>query len=323
LIPLPTQTPPPNRGRAPNRSRFLGGTDAAVVLGVSPYATRTDLWLEKTRRAAPRVRAPIEQRRLALGHRLEPIVLEMAVHKLRELGHEVEVLAKNKRYTDPAFPFLSCEIDWELRLDGEHVNGDSKTVTSFVRSGWGDEQTDQIPLHYAAQFMHGLGITARRRTIVAALIGLEDVAIYHVDRDDETLAAMRKTMVDFWEDHVVADVPPMPQKLADVKALFPEDNGRTILATEAIAAAARELRETKMRLSMLRAKEDQLATMVAGYMGPNATLAVEGQAAFTLNSGTTTVLDEKALRRAHPDIVALFEREAPTRTMRLKNSWRG
>jgi len=35
----------------PDRSRFLGGSDAAAVMGLSPWATPVELWMKKTGRA--------------------------------------------------------------------------------------------------------------------------------------------------------------------------------------------------------------------------------------------------------------------------------
>jgi hypothetical protein len=95
----------------------------------------------------------------------------MVIDKLRERGLEVELLECNSRYVDPEHPFLSCEIDFELRLSGaleiggiEWVFGrahqcDAKSVTGFARKKWGEEDSEDVPIEYAAQFMHGLMVT--------------------------------------------------------------------------------------------------------------------------------------------------------------------
>src|SRR3546814_5820357 len=88
-------------------------------------------------------------------------------------------------------------------LDGEHVNGDAKTVRGFAKTQWGEEETDEMPLHYHIQFMHGLGITGRRRCIVSPMMGLDDVGTYWAEHDEEVIAAMREKAVAFWNDSII------------------------------------------------------------------------------------------------------------------------
>lgn len=116
--PLPTVTA--------DRSQFLGGSDAAAVMGLSPYATPVELWQEKTGRTRKDPEDPIRQRILARGQRLEPFIREMTIEKLRDMGLSVELLAVNQRYVDPEHAFLSCEIDFELELTGIATIGGNK-----------------------------------------------------------------------------------------------------------------------------------------------------------------------------------------------------
>jgi putative phage-type endonuclease len=217
-----------------DRSKFLGGSDAAAVIGVSPWSTPVELWQEKTGRKRKDPADPMRQKILERGHKLEPFIREMAIDKLRERGLQVELVACNARYQDPEHPFLSCEIDFELLLTGsiviagelisldhEHVNVDAKSVTGFARKKWGIEDTEDVPIEYAAQFMHGLMITGRNYCLVAALRSFDDVDLFWTVRDDETIAGMRAKEVTFWVDHVLADVPPDPLTFDDIKALFP------------------------------------------------------------------------------------------------------
>lgn len=304
----------------PDRRKYLGGSDAAAVMGLSPWHTPVDIWRLKTGRAEPQVTDPARQRMLDRGKRLEPVVLEMVLDKLRERGHEVELVARNQRYRDPEHDFLSVEIDFELRLDGELVNGDVKTVTGFARKKWGEEDTDEVPIEYAAQFMMGLMVTPgqRRRCLVAALIGLDDVAIYWVHRDDETIAGMREQLVDFWQSHVVGDTPPDPIRYSDIKALYPKDNGRTCEATPEIAAKVAQLRTLGQTISSYKQQYEALQLDITEYLGDFMRLTVRGREVCTFKAQHDTSLDVKALRRQHPQLCALFERGTPQRVLRVK-----
>ncbi|HNU11725.1 MAG TPA: YqaJ viral recombinase family protein, partial [Rubrivivax sp.] len=116
-----------------SRASYIGGSDAGVILGVHPHRTLVDLWLEKVGRKVETVDDVRRSQVLARGRRLEPVIIDMAITKLRDAGHQVKLLAKNRRYRDAKHRFLSAEIDFELELDGEEVNGDAKSVSHYVR----------------------------------------------------------------------------------------------------------------------------------------------------------------------------------------------
>ena len=303
-----------------DRSKFLGGSDAAAVIGVSPWNTPVELWMKKTGRAPAEVIDRVRQKIFDRGHKLEPFIRDMVIDKLRDRGHTVELIACNQRYVDPEFPFLSCEIDFELLLDGEHINCDAKSVTGFARKKWGEEDSEDVPIEYAAQFMFGLMVTPgdRRRCLVAALRSFDDVDIFWTLRDDETIAAMRPKLVSFWVDHVQADVPPDPNTFTDIKALFPNDNGLAIEASQDIADKVSQLREVKARIKEFVEAEEALTFEVAEYISPHSRLTLGGLEIATWKGQNDTRLDTAAFKAAHPELFQQFTRTKTIRVLRLK-----
>lgn len=309
--------------RVRNRRQWLGGGDVAKVLGVSPHGTPVTLWMDKTGQS-PSEEPSLEVRRVReRGRKLEPYVRDMMIHKLRAAGHDVQLLAKNRRYRDAGVPFLAAEIDFELCVDGRSTNAEVKTATGYLRHAWGEEDTDDIPMHYTAQVQHGLGVTQRQLCIVGALIGLDDVAIYQVERDDDLVRSIRATCMEFWLNHVVPRERPDPIRFADVKALFPVDTDRTVEATPDVAEFARQLRQASGDEKRAKAQAEMLRLHIGAYMRDASTLTIEGRPAVTFRDHEQTTVDVQALRREHPDWCALYERMASVRTMRLVNSFRG
>lgn len=299
-----------------DRTKFLGGSDAAAVLGLSPYATPVELWQKKTGRTPPEVPDEKAERRYKRGHKLEPFIRDMVIDRLRDEGMQVELVECNKVYSDPEHPFLSCEIDFELRLtgevmigdqlvqfDGEHVNADAKSVTGFARKKWGVENTEDVPIEYAAQFMHGLMVTGRRYCLVAALRSFDDVDIYWTVRDDETIAGMRPKLVSFWIDHVLGDTPPDPFNFTDIKLLFPLDNGQATEATPEIAEKVAELVRVKSQIKVLEQGEEALTFEIGEFISPNARLTFDGVDIATWKGQNDTRLDQTKLAEAE-----LYER---------------
>ena len=321
-----------------DRRFFLGGSDAAAVMGLSPWATPLELWREKTGRKDAPPPDPAQIRRWERGHKLEPFIREMCIERLeRDFGMTVELVACNARYTDPEFPWMSCEIDFELRITGtmpigdelvafdrEHINVDAKSVTGFARKKWGrEENTEDVPIEYAAQFMFGMMLTGRRYCLVAALRSFDDVDLYWTVRDDETIAAMRPKLVSFWLDHVMADVPPDPMVFDDIKALFPIDNGGAIEATPEIADKVAQFREIKQRIKEFEEAEEALKFELAESISPHARLTLGGRDLLTWNGQNDTRLDSTLLKAEQPDVWAEFARTKIVRVLRIVKPKKG
>jgi len=304
---------------APNRQSYLGGSDAAAVLGIDPYRTAVDLWLQKVGRQGMAANDPKREAILNRGRRLEPVIIEMAVDKLREAGHQVKLLAKNRRYRHLKHRFLAAEIDFELEIDGEEVNGDAKSVSHYVRDQWGEPGSEAVPLHYAAQFMHGLMVHpgGRQRTLVAALRSLDDVDLYWTRRDDVTIEAMQERELRFWFENVKAKVPPAPTSLEDIRGLFPRARPASIEASPEIVEKVNELRDIAKQRKDLDERETVLRFQIGQYMGDHALLTHGVRDLMSFEEQPRSSFDLHSFRRKHPDWEEMFTRRSTTRVLRF------
>ena len=273
---------------APDRTTYLGGADVAAVLGLSPWMSPFMLYQKKVGAFVEEV-TPAKQKIFARGHRWEPIVVEMLVDELIERGHAVEVIARGQRYQDPEYPFLAAEIDVELMVDGELVNGEAKTVSPFAVKAWGDEDSDEIPLYYAAQVMHGLMIHPRRRTVIAALTGFDDKPRVHwIERDEETIAGIRAREIEFWQ-RVMSRNAPEPTAVEDVKWLYQRDGGTVYEADDHLVQLVQELKDEKAAAKNLEGRIELLATRIKARMGSAATLIYRGAPIATWKNNKDSV----------------------------------
>lgn len=175
-----------------------------------------------------------------------------------------------------------------------------------------------MPIDYAAQFMHGLGITKRRRCIVATLIGMDDLLIYFVDRDEETISGIRGRVVEFWNECVLADAAPDPINFDDCLAIYAKSNGGSIEATSEVRDAVFTLMDVKARLKSLKESEEELSYPITAFMQPNAVLTSGGNPIATWKNQDDTRVDQKMLKEEAPDVYARFSRTKEIRVLRLK-----
>ena len=232
----------------------------AAIMGVSPWSTPLDIYLQKidTEQAAP---SADKEKLFRRGKRLEPVVVEML-----EEERGLDIVARNQRYRDPEYDFLSCEVDAETEIDGERVNIECKTAHHFTAWKYGEEDTDELPVEYAAQAMFSLMVTGRRLCIFGVLFGMDNLVTYRIERDEETIAAMRATAVDFWNNNVLARVPPPPKNFEDTTHLFRKDTGTVIQADERVLAMVREFRKAKDSVAYYEDAADLLKFQIAEAM---------------------------------------------------------
>ena len=303
-----------------DRRKYLGGSDVAAVLGISPWRTPLQLWEAKT---APALQHDVAKGVKRRGHRWESVVAEMLVEHLQERGHAVEIVATNQRYADPDRPYLAAEIDFEIRLDGEDeiTNVELKTVHPFKAGEWGEAGSDESPVWYTAQAMHGLGVTGRNRCLVAPLFGADEIRAYPVLRDDETIAAMRARCDAFWQ-LVQTGVRPDPSNLADLDRLYRGDDTQpALIADDELTRAVLRLRAIKAEIKARELEADQVEFDVKRAMRDAVELVIpddDKKVAVVWKERGTSWLDQGALKEAHPKLHREFMRKGSTRVFTVK-----
>ena len=285
-----------------NRNEYIGGSDTASILGLSPWQSTFMLYQKKIGEYQEEI-TPAKQKIFDRGHRWEEIVIEMLVDELEEQGHDVKVLARNQRYADYEYPFLRAEIDVELLIDGEEVNGEAKTVSPFAAKAWGEVGTDEIPIYYACQVAHGLMIKPRKRAVVAALTGFDDKPRIHwVDRDDDTIAIIRAKELAFWE-RIQTRNPPDPETLEDVSYLFKHDLGTVLEADDNVLNLCQEIKRLKGDAKELDGLITELTVNLKKIIGDAATVQYAGYciASWKNNKDGTKVDFPALIKELNPD----------------------
>lgn len=304
-----------------DRAKFLGGSDIAAVIGVSPWKTAFDLWRDKT---TPRVEGGDNPRGAKRrGIRWESVVAEMLVEDLIARGHRVEVLNTNRRYRDEVHSMFASEIDFEVRLDDDEdvTNVELKTVHPFKVREWGESGTDELPLHYLAQVQWGLGITKRRRGILAALFGADELRTYPVAADDATITALRVRALAFWQQHVLTGVAPEPTNLADLAKLFPTESkdGPPLLADEDLVAKVLRLRACRDEIGARESEAEAIEFEIRRAMRDASEIILpNGKTPVEWKTRSGTYVDETALKEAHPKLHKEYSRKWERRVFRLK-----
>lgn len=295
--------------KPPGDRYYIGGANVAGILGCSPYRTPLDEYLTIVGEAP----APDEKKQKFFDRRkaLEPFVVS---EFQKETG--LKVARTNVRYEDFGYSFLRAEIDFEPDVSG--TTGEIKTVHPLAARDWGPSGSEDPPVYVTAQAMHGLMVTGRNTAYIVGMIGFDDLRIYRVERDAETIKAIRDHELAFWQN-VVARRPPQPSTPADVLRLYGYSKD------EKSVEALGELAENVLALRGLSEQKDEIEEQIEARkaaielaMLDATVLTLAGTPVATWRWQESRRIDTAALKQQHPTIAEEVTKITRSRVFRLK-----
>ena len=194
-----------------NARHGIGGSDASAVLGISPYKTNVDLYLEKI---GQRVPADISgEDYVRYGHDAEPLL--RSLFALDHPEYKVEYFGDNMIQNEKS-PWAHASLDGELTdQDGRKGILEIKT-TNILQSMQREKWRDQIPDNYYIQVLHYLLVTeyefvelrAQLKSVWQGQIRLE-TKDYHIERSDveEDIEILKQAEEEFWQNVVKRQQP--------------------------------------------------------------------------------------------------------------------
>lgn len=136
------------------RSHYIGGSDAAAVLGLNPYKSNLELWQEKTGLVLPEDIS--EKPYVKYGHAAENCLRELFALDFPE--YEVGY-ADNNIWLNDHFPFAHASLDgWLIDQNGRKGVLEIKT-TNILQSMQKEKWDHRIPDNYYIQVLHYLAVT--------------------------------------------------------------------------------------------------------------------------------------------------------------------
>lgn len=177
------------------RTKGIGGSDASIILGLNKWKTPFELWLEKT--------GQIDVQESQAEAAYFGTLLEDLVAKEFELRTGKKVRRNNFMLQHPKYDFITANID--RKVVGEDALLECKTASAFLAKDW---ESDEVPAPYLVQVQHYLGVTGYEKAYIAVLIGGQKFIWKEIDRDDELIELIFQEEIEFWNNHVLANVPP-------------------------------------------------------------------------------------------------------------------
>jgi len=206
------------------RRTGIGGSDAAAAVGLNPYQSQLELWLEKTGRDTGLIKPdPMDTTEpVYWGALLEPIV---AAAYTQQTGRRVRKLNAVLRH--PTVPYMLANLDREIIGAPDVQILECKTAGEFGARLW----RDGVPEYIQLQVQHQLAVTGKQAADVAVLLCGQKLEVHRIVRDDALIGQLILLEGRFWQ-YVVSDTPPPADgsESADaaLRCLYPQDSGQTM-----------------------------------------------------------------------------------------------
>ena len=182
------------------RKHSIGASDAAAVMGISPWKTEAQLWDEKANGKT----LDFHNADTVRGHRSENHILELyGIETGRKIfsGERIMLMSNHN-------PFMSCTLDGiDFTDENNPIIIEAKSV-KFSHGEWSD---DKIPDYYFTQLLHQLAVTGWNEAILLVRFtrneGWESASerLYHVKREDvqDQIDKLVRKERKFWNEYVV------------------------------------------------------------------------------------------------------------------------
>ena len=317
------------------RRQGIGGSDAAAVLGISPFRTGVDLYYDKLGQSVE----DDEQNWVAkeMGTLLEDLVARIFAKKTG-----LKVCSMPVMFQHADHPWMLADVDRLVTMpDGKTAILECKTTNPNAVSKWEYDGKPIVPQYYEAQGRHYMAVMNLDRVYFCCLYGNseDEVIIRSIDRDLDYESELIALEENFWTNHVQAKVPPPyiegngalvleslrrclgpsykdapPVSLTDAQS---ENVRRYVEMREQKSAANAFVKQVENQMELLKARiiTDMGGSWSAGYEDGNGSYAVTVKP-----SRRVSILKDDLLRLkdAHPDIYGQYVTVSESQTFNVK-----
>jgi putative phage-type endonuclease len=281
-----------------NRHDYIGSTEIAAIIGVSPYQTAYDVWLHKKLKVE-KIFSEGTLERMRWGLLLEPILLEEASQRLQLKYTGIQVHVRHHLYQ-----FLGSTADGLTQIDV--IEG--KTTGLFNKS-----YTDEIPEEYYVQGNYHCGMHGKQRCIYPVLMGGQKFKTYVIEFDKEFYDFCVDACVKFWNKYVIGneDHPIPPERIDAVKDSVCVANEEVILTLE-------NLKKIKSKIKILETEKEKYELEIKTHMAESEILWDQfDKKLCTWKQGERTSFDNKKIEEFLGDKVNEFKKKTTYRTLRV------
>lgn len=290
------------------RRRYIGASDVPIILGLSPWKSCADLWLQKT----GRVEDEAENDAMQTGNLMEPVTRQWAALKL-----ECEIELPETKFHPGGI--LLANLDGQVKDRPEIL----ECKWTSQPEGYGDDDSGDIPGYVAAQCQAQLAVCGPEYKIVHVAVAMPafrglDFKMFHVQRDNEVCDGIVKICAEFWNNNVLGDVRP-----DDFKPSSEFLNRMRRVPSKTVPLDDALVDEWVFQCAVAKQEQDKadaIKDKIKAALGDAEAGQLPDGRLLTFYEQTTARVDTTRLKKEMPQVAAAYIKETAFRVMRLPKS---
>lgn len=289
------------------RKKGITGTDAAAIVGVSPFKSAVDVFIDK-KTPEPEI---VDNERLRLGRDLENYVASR---------FEEETSLKLKK-TDAIYQSDENKFqlaDFDRFVEGENAIVELKTVSPYAADEW----LDKVPIYYQFQCQHYLAVSDANCCYIAALILGQDFIIRKINREPQVIQALTDFEKDFWENNILNGVIPEPNGsdacAQAISGLYPHQNDENSVDLNSYSDLLAERQELDEQIKKLTCQKNQIDQKIKLEL-KNSPYGFSENFKVSWKETKQTKFDVSEFKNTHPELYNNFLKTTSTRRFLIKN----
>lgn len=282
----------------------IGASEAAVVLGISPWQSPLSLYFEKR----GEIPSQFENKQMTMGKKLEALVVELYSEETGRMVYPNRHIYRLERK-----PYILATPDALTDFNG---GVEAKTAVYAGVKKWDDE----VPVYYQAQAQHQMLVMGWDWVDFPVLKSGVDFEIYRVLRDNNVIESIERAIDLFWQRVQEGNPPEADGHEATSKALSAfygaSEPESVVEVDESFLEIVRMLESIKSQIKDYEANKAFYENKLKALLGTKEIALIGGRKAFSWKGSQRTVIDPDAFRKAFPRASKRFEKTTTVRTFR-------
>lgn len=287
------------------RKQYIGGSDAASVIGMNPYKSPYALWAEKTGKI------PEFEGNLATD---VGVYMEDFIAKRFEQETGKKVRRENASILNSEYPWAIANYD--RLVVGEDAGLECKYTDSLNLKRY---KNGEYPERFYAQCVHYLAVSGKKRWYLAVLIGNKEFKWFTIERDEEEIAALmgeEKKMAECIKTNTPPTVDGTDSTTKTISTIFADSNEDSV-NLYAYESDLRQYMALGEQIEALQAQKDEMANKVKAFLR-EAGRGESNHFKVSWTSSSRSSFDSKRFAKDHPDVdLSAYYKYSTVRTFRV------
>lgn len=273
------------------RKTGIGGSDAAAIVGLNPYCSAYQVYLNKT----GQIPETEDNEAMRQGRDLEAYVASRFEEATGKKVQRCNYILRSEEH-----PFMFANVD--RLVVGEKAILECKTTSVLNRS---DFASGDIPPNYYCQCQHYMAVTGYNLVYLAVLVLNKGFHVFEIKRNEDDIKALVNAEKDFWENNVLAQKEPAPDgslKAAEIlKKMYPEGDDDVTVDLFGFEKKLDRLKDIQELSRTLKTEADRITQEIQATMGA-ATVGYCGEYTVNWKNITSYRINTGQLKEQYPEV---------------------